>query len=120
MKSKEKNFEFPRGNTCPVKFGLVDSEENPFELAEGDQIWFTIKKFDTLTEFLVQKKLSEGDFTIEENELTFVLNQEDTAELDFGDYTYDIKFKNEEENYVKTLITGVITLTTETTWIANE
>ena len=120
MEEKNIDFKFTRGNTCPVKFSLTDKEKQPFIMSENDEIWFTMKDFDTIKDFQVQKKLSDGNFIINENELKFRLEQEDTAHLEFKDYEYDIKFKNEEENYVKTLVKGVITLTKESTWIENE
>ena len=120
MKTKRFNFDFPRGNTCPITFDLVDNQQEPFELAEGDEIYFTIKKVYTMKKFLLQKKLSDGDITIEDNVATIMLNEEDTANLDFGKYDYDIKFKNQEENYAKTLVVGDVELTEETTWLANE
>lgn len=120
MEIKKFNFDFPRGNTCPITFNLVNVQQEPFELAEGDEIYFTIKKIYTMKKFLLQKKLSNGDVTIEGNVATIILNEEDTANLDFGKYDYDIKFKSQEENYTKTLVIGTIELTKEVTWIENE
>ena len=67
---------------------------------------------------LLQKKKSTGGITINGKKGTLVLEHNDTAELSYGNYVYDIQVKSGD--YVKTLVIGTITLTNESTWKANE
>lgn len=117
MEAKEFDFEFPRGDTCPVSFDLTDSEGNALDLTTAE-IYFTVKKNYNVSQYILQKKLSTGDITISGTKGTLLLEHNDTAELSYGSYVYDIQFK--DGSYVKTLVLGTITLTNESTHKVNE
>lgn len=117
MEAKEFDFEFPRGDTCPVSFEITDNDGNPLDLT-GSEIYFTLKKNYTTSSAIIQKKLTSGTIEVDGNQGSLVLTHDDTAELKYGSYVYDIQIKT--GNYVKTLALGKITLTNESTWKSNE
>ena len=117
MEAKEFDFEFPRGDTCPVSFDITDSNGQPLDLSSSE-IYFTLKKNYNTSSYVLQKKKSTGDIEVNENKCALVLSHTDTAELNYGNYVYDIQLKSGD--YVKTLALGQITLTNESTWKSNE
>ena len=117
MEPKEYDFNFPRGDTCPISFDLTDNEGNELNLAESE-IYFTVKKNYQTKNYIIQKTYSHGDITIDGTTVSFCLTHTDTANLSYGNYVYDIQIKSGD--LVKTLCIGTITLTNEATWINNE
>lgn len=117
MEAKEFDFEFPRGDTCPVSFDITDNNGNELDLS-GAEIYFTMKKSYSAQNYIIQKKKSTGGITVNGKHGSLVITHSDTAELSYGKYVYDIQIKS--SNYVKTLALGEITLTNESTWLANE
>lgn len=117
MEPKEFDFEFPRGDTCPVSFNITDSNGNSLDISSSE-IYFTIKNNYNTSEYVLQKKKSANKITVNGNKCSLVLTHDDTANLKYGNYVYDIQIKSGD--YVKTLCLGTITLTNESTWKANE
>ena len=98
MEPKEFDFEFPRGDTCPLSFTIHDSEKN--ELSNFDEIYFTLKKNYTQNDYLLQKRLSRKEITYSENQYNLILVKSGI--------------------YYKTICKGTITLSNESTFISNE
>ena len=117
MEPKEFDFEFPRGDTCPVSFDITDTNGNTLDLSTAE-VYFTMKKNYNVSQYILQKKKSTGDITISGAKGSLLLTHNDTAELSYGSYVYDIQFK--DGSYVKTLALGTITLTNESTHKVNE
>lgn len=117
MEAKEFDIEFPRGDTCPISFDITDANGNTLDFT-GSEIYFTMKKNYTVQTYILQKKYSDGDIEIDGSKGKIVLEHDDTAELNYGSYVYDIQVKS--GSYVKTLCLGTITLTNESTWKTNE
>ena len=73
-----------RGDTCRIKLVLTDSDGNEFVPNEGDVIRFAAKK-----------KYSDSEasiFIIVPNDtLILEIKPEDTKNLDFGTYVYDLQ-----------------------------
>lgn len=106
------DLEFTRGDTQFLKFQLKDGLNNPIQPAVEDNIYFTVKQNQNSSKILIQKKYPESmEYT--DGYFNFVLNSEDTSELNYGTYQYDIELKSGD--YVKTLGFGSITLTEEIT-----
>jgi len=119
MEPKEFDIEFPRGDTCPIKFNLVDSEGNAIILGEGDELYFTVKKTYNTQEYIFQKKYSNGGIIQEEDgQCSLYIDTSDTNTLPYGTYVYDICLKSGA--YRKTVCLGQITLTNESTFVGNE
>lgn len=118
MEPKEYDFEFPRGDTCPLKFQLVDANKDIIKLQDVDEVFFTVKKGYSANECILQKRFSTGDIVQEESYLSLVLLPEDTERLNYGTYVYDVCVKSGD--LTKTLCIGQITLTNEVTFVSNE
>ena len=106
------DLEFTRGDTQFLKFQLKDGEENVLVLTEGDKLYFTVKQNQNSSKVLIQKKYPDSIQYLD-GYFSFTLNTEDTANLAYGTYQYDIELKSGD--YVKTLGFGTITLTEEIT-----
>jgi uncharacterized cupin superfamily protein len=118
MEPKEFDIEFPRGDTCPIKFNLVDKDGNTINLKEGDELYFTMKRTYNTHDYIVQKKYSRNEIIQEDGSCSFTLETGDTNTLNYGTYVYDISLRS--GTYRKTLCLGQITLTNESTFVENE
>lgn len=117
MEAKEFDFGFPRGDTCPITFEITDVNKNPLNMSDVE-IYFTVKKSYRTSDIIFQKKLSKGEILVKDTIGSLIIEHKDTAELNYGNYVYDIQFKS--GTYVKTLVLGTITLTNESTHLVNE
>lgn len=115
MEPKEIDIEFTRGDTCPLKFSLVDNEGNILTLTSSDELFFTVKNnFNTTTKKL-QKKYSTGDITREEDgSYKLIIDPEDTDDWNYGSYVWDLELVSGD--YTKTIAIGNLTLTNEVTF----
>lgn len=118
MEPKEFDIEFPRGDTCPVEFCLTDKAGNILIPTEKDEIYFTVKKSYNARDFILQKRFSYKELEVYGDKINFILSHEDTANLKYGNYVYDIQLMSGD--YVKTLVLGTMILTNEATWRPNE
>lgn len=106
------DLEFTRGDTQFLKFQLKDGFENVISPTSEDNIYFTVKQNQNSSKALIQKKYPESiEYT--DGYFNFTLNSDDTSDLPYGTYMYDIELKSGD--YVKTLGFGTITLTEEIT-----
>lgn len=118
MEAQEFDFEFPRGDTCPIQFTVKTKDGQDVDLAQATEIYFTVKKNYNTSTAILQKKKSTGDITIDGSQGKIFLTHNDTKELSYGAYVYDIQITSGD--YVKTVVLGTITLTNESTHYANE
>lgn len=113
------DFEFPRGDTFLFKFRLKDKNGEEIVLGVGDKLYFTVKKSSKSTDRAIQKITPSGIVYEEDGYYHITIDSNDTAELDYGTYQYDIELKT-ATGVVKTLILGSITLTDEITFKGDE
>jgi hypothetical protein len=118
MEPKEIDIEFTRGDTCPLKFNLLDNNKNDLELTPTDEMYFTVKKNFNTSAIIFQKKFTSGDIQKDEDGYKIILTSEDTARLNYGSYVFDLCIKSTD--FVKTLAIGQLTLTNEVTFSSNE
>lgn len=111
------DIEFIRGDTQFFKFQIKDGEGKQIQLTDVDKLYFTVKQNANSEEILIQKKYPEN-IQYSDGYFNFVLNSEDTSDLAYGTYNYDIELKSGD--YVKTLGQGTITLTEEITFRSDE
>lgn len=111
------DLEFTRGDTQFIRFQLKDGQGNPITLADEGVLYFTVKKNKYSSDVLIQKKYP-IDISYKDGYYGFTLNSEDTENLQYGTYQYDIELKL--GYYVKTLGFGTITLTDEITFKEDE
>ncbi len=112
------DIEFIRGDTKPLKFQVKDSKGNLLKMDSNDELIFTIKKNYNTKNVILQKKLSDGSIYYKSGYYFITLAHEDTANLKYGTYVYDIQLMSDE--IVSTLVLGTISLTQEVTHIENE
>lgn len=109
-------MEFTRGDTHFVKFKRINSSGNDIEI-EPKAMYFTVKHNEYDEEFIFQKTID--NFHKDENNFWhFVIKAEDTENLEYGDYFYDLEVITDD--YTKTIAKGEITLTKEVTFKGNE
>lgn len=119
MEALEYDIEFPRGNTCPVSFNLTDDNGEPLNPSPTTEIYFTLKDVYTKTPYVLQKRLSTGGISLVDGVCSFTLDHNDTSTLKYKtnyDYSIDIK----DVNLFRTLVIGKLTLTENSTHLANE
>ena len=105
---KKTSITLTRGDTFKAQISITDKEGNPYELQEGDSVRFAMKKSfeDADEDVLIVKQ-------IPTDTLILTLNPEDTKNLPFGSYVYDIQLTS-AAGEVDTFITKAsLTLTEE-------
>jgi hypothetical protein len=114
------DFEFIRGDTKPLlKFKLKDKEGNELSLSPTDKLFFTVKQNSKAKKVIIQKTIGNGITIGDDGYIHIRLESDDTAEIAYGTYGYDIELKT-ATGIVKTLTLGTITLTDEFTWKGDE
>ena len=108
------DFEFTRGDTKLLKFKLVDMNGEEMQLSDTDKIYFTVKKTPNSKQIAFQKRLNDGIVLKDDGYYYITINSDDTANLSYSTYGFDIQVKT-ELGIVKTLLIGSITLTEEYT-----
>lgn len=99
-----------RGDSVPINFELLDSEGAKVNLAETDKLLFTVRKYrkkdpnDVVYTF--QKEIVNGSFKIE---------PQDTYNLTYGKYVWDIEYVYSDGKDSLTVLNGELYLTDEVT-----
>jgi len=78
---EDNSMEIIRGDSGIFTVELTDSEDVPYEVQEGDQIIFTVKENTSSEDPLIQKR---GQ--------VIEIEPEDTQDLEYGKYVYDVQF----------------------------
>lgn len=121
--AQSKDYEFKRGDTKVLdKFRLLNTDGEVLALGANDTLYFTVKKDANSKNVLIQKTTKDSGITLEDDGYYhIIIDPEDTNDLDYGDYQYDIELKSiGSRTFVRTLVEGVITLTEEITWGGDE
>ena len=108
----------PRGDIYPVRFQIYETETEITHI-DFTQIYMTCKKCAKDITPLFQKSLSSG--TIEklaDGDYQFRIEPEDTNNLPFGEYVFDIELIYEDQ--IKQTIFGTLRLCEEATYAVNE
>jgi hypothetical protein len=87
-----------RGDYAELDVFLYNQDKTPHILIEGETLTLSVKRKITDITPIFQKVLKQGD------ELVFVFLPEDTKNLDFGAYKYDVEF-NTADGKPDTIIT---------------
>lgn len=100
------NISLTRGDTGIFTVSLFDCDGNPYTPGQGDTIRFAMaKKFGASSDVLVNKEFPADTLTLE-------IEPDDTKNLPFGDYVYDIEL-TDRDDHVSTVIIAKISLTKE-------
>jgi hypothetical protein len=114
------DFTLIRGDTYNLTFSLSLANGNAYILSENDKCYFTVKKDLIQEDYVFQKRNGAGiEYNEEQGLYRIKIEQEDTCDLNFGTYQFDIKVKIGDE-IVKTLLKGTFVLTNNATHRCNE
>lgn len=105
-----------RGDTAKYKFQRIDG--NGQVITElPDYLYFTVKESTNKLNYVFQKDLN--DMTVDSDGFYhFVVEPEDTNNLQYGNYAFDIEII---VSGVKTTVAlGTFTILPEVTWVQNE
>lgn len=91
-------MEFCKGNTFKFRFKRKDILGNIIT-EKATNVWFTIKIDHYTNENLIQKTLEDGITFGEDYYYHVVIKPEDTLNLNYGTYVYDIKIEADGEIY---------------------
>lgn len=108
----------PRGDIKKISFFIKDKNGVIVD-TDFDEIYITFKKNHITNKVLFQKRLSTEDIIKDAtNHYHFVIKPEDTENLYYGNYVFDIELVFEHE--IKTTFIGKLQLTQEATFVVNE
>ena len=84
-------------------------------------IFFTVKNTNLDEDYIFQKKLSDDTITYDSRTClyTFEINPEDTNDLDYGCYKFDVEVML-DEGKPRTICYGTLKIRPEITWEENE
>ena len=99
----DNSMEIIRGDTGSFELTVKEKDEEgaevPYVLAEGDIVIFTVKKTTKDAAIVIQKVGTAAS----ESTVLFTIDPEDTEELKYGRYYYDIEF-DRYDGYVDTIV----------------
>ena len=101
------NIKMTRGDSESI---TVTCEERPF--AEGDKITMTVKETEYKKEFLFQKEVTE----FEDGKAVIEITPEDTKELSFMTYVYDIQLTGADGTVTTIIKPAIFELSKEVTY----
>lgn len=109
------NIKIARGEQLPLTMSLKDDESNNILPTQLTEITMTCRKLPIKeSQILFQKKLSNDEITYDVTSSEYVINllEEDTKNLSYGQYGFDIKIEIDDviEKFV-----GSLTITEEYT-----
>lgn len=105
-----------RGDILTQAFTVTEGTQAPEAF---DEIYFTVKKSANDRDFLFQKKLSDGSiYEVETGKYQFTIEPEDTNNMAFGSYGFDIELIR--TGTLKRTFCGEFVLTKEYTHYYNE
>lgn len=100
-----------RGDTAYLQVPIeteVNGVTSDYEIRENDTLRFTVKESAWDETFLIQKVL--------EGSNNFHIAPEDTKELKYGSYTYDVELTTGEGDVFTVITPSVFKVTKEVTW----
>lgn len=95
VKVQGTNIYMTRGDTATINLSIKDNRKEEYELVEGDVVVFSVKREIEDKNYVLQKAFIDKQIVIE---------HEDTKNLDFGKYVYDIQVTF-SDGKVSTIIT---------------
>lgn len=109
------DLEMIRGDTFILKFQRKDSEGEVIKKLP-DKMWLTVKKNYKTQDIAIEKSLENETIFFDEDDYFYrvILEHEDTKDLKYKTYVYDVQV--ETDNIVETICLGTLTLTEEVTF----
>lgn len=107
-----------RGDMLSRSFIIRSSDKTPFT-EQLDNIYLTVKRDENDRDFEFQKRLSDGGiYSLGEGRYQFTIQPEDTDNMSYGKYIFDIELVI--EGRLKKTYVGELELTKESTHHYNE
>lgn len=89
---KQADFSFTRGDTLPLEFSLADGDGNNVAIDSLNSLILTCRKRNTLSSPIIfQKNIEDFEYDSEAKKYTVTIQPEDTRELMYGYYNFDIQ-----------------------------
>ena len=95
-----------RGDTMTITLVLTDDTGYPYELHEGDIVYFRVKKSAMAEDVLIEKVINNEDLTTE-------LVEADTRDLAFGKYRYEVEVVTVEDDHYTVIKNAPFIITEE-------
>ena len=108
-------IEIIRGDSNKFSFTRKDNEGKTIT-QPANSAYFTVKESWTTQEYLIQKTIE--DMTFSEGKYEFTIEPEETDNLEYGTYVYDLEVI--QEDYKQTISRGTFKITEEATFATNE
>lgn len=113
------DLKITRGDTIKYVLELKTKNNVDVEISNVNSIFLTVKENFKNTEYLFQKKLSDGISLGDDKKYHITIDSEDTDNLSFGTYYYDIQINfNNNEKY--TVVKGNFIVDYEVTDVRSE
>lgn len=108
----------PRGDIMPITFSIKNADGSVTDI-DFTEIYFTVKRTFFDKKVVFQKRLSNGSIEKEEQGVySFTIQPQDTDDLDFRTYVFDIELVLNNE--IKQTTVGELAITNEVTDARNE
>lgn len=95
VKIDDNNIYLTRGDTVTFDLDLTDEDDNPYIMRSDEYIVFSLRRLYAKGEVLL---------TIQSDTPSFSISTNDTKNLSFGNYKYDVYLMNESDNSLNTFI----------------
>ena len=99
-------IQLTRGDTMILELSLVDEAGDKYIPEENDVIVFRVKRNSTSKEILIEKNIPTDDMTL-------VLQEDDTKDLKFGTYYYEVEIITGENYHFTVIANTEFEITTE-------
>lgn len=103
--SKTGEIQLTRGDTARLTVPITDSTGQPYTIKADDVLTLTVKKEYEDEEALIEKKVTGGN--------SFHIKPEDTKELEFIKYKYDVQLTTADGDNYTVLADKTFTITRE-------
>ena len=109
-----------RGDNRTFKFQRK-TEQGQVITDEPNEMYITFKTNDVINDYVIQKVYSKNEITYNSSThyWSFELTPKDTNNLSYGIYMFDVEIIT-DENKVKTICEGILTINSEITFASNE
>ena len=109
-----------RGDNRTFKFQRK-TEQGQVITDEPNEMYITFKTNDVINDYVIQKVYSKNEiiYNSSTHYWSFELTPEDTNNLSYGIYMFDVEIIT-DENKVKTICEGILTINSEITFASNE
>lgn len=94
------DFEIVRGTTKKVKYVIFNEDGSVYELQDGDKLILGVKNTESDSAYLIKKIMTKSNKTDNGYLISFI--PEDTQNLKYGTYHYDIGVQTKSGEYYMT------------------